>query len=96
MPALGKIDMLTALQQRRIAWQARSSKTFPHISFWPMWFVAMLRMQIEEREGGRPELVNTLKALIFERGAGQRMLQTFIHRAPRPWTFVLLLLPSLV
>ena len=95
VPALGKIDMLTALQQRRIAWQARS-RTLSHISFWPMWCVAMLRMQIEEREGGRPKLVNTLKALIFERGAGQRMLQTFIHRAPRPWTFVLLLPPPLV
>jgi Uncharacterised nucleotidyltransferase len=83
VPASGKVDMLTALQERRIAWQTRS-RVLAHISFWPMWCVAMLRMQIEEREGGRPKFVKTLARLTSEGGAGQRMLRTFIYGAPRP------------
>jgi hypothetical protein len=82
-PAPDKIDMLTALQGRRVAWQARS-RMLAHIGFWPIWCLAMLRMQIEEREGGQPKFIRTLKRLIWERGAGQRMLRTFLHGAPRP------------
>ena len=89
VPPPGKVDALTAFQERRIAWQARS-KILAHISFWPMWCVAMLRIQLEEREGGRRKFVETLRRLIFERGAGQRMLRTFIYDAPRPWMLVLL------
>jgi hypothetical protein len=89
VPSPDRIDTRTALQERRIGWQARS-KFLAHISFWPMWCVAMLRIQFEERERGRPKLVETIKRLVFERGAGQRMLRTFIHDAPRPWMLALL------
>jgi Uncharacterised nucleotidyltransferase len=83
VPPPGKIDALTMLQERRIAWQTRS-RMLAHVGFWPIWALAMLRTQIEEREGGRPKFVRTLTRLVFERGAGQRMLRTFIYGAPRP------------
>jgi hypothetical protein len=89
IPPPRKVDLLTTVQERRIAWQARS-RILAHIGFWPMWCVAMLRIQIEERERGRPKLVQTLRKLIFERGAGQRMLRTFIYDAPRPWMLMFL------
>ena len=89
VPPPGRIDALTALQERRIAWQARC-RMLAHLSFWPMWCMAMLRSQVEERKGGRPKLVDTLRRLLFERGAGQRMLRTFIYDAPRPWMLVFL------
>jgi hypothetical protein len=89
VPPPRKVDFLTALQARRIAWQARS-RILAHIGFWPMWCVAMLRIQLEERERGRPKLVQTLRKLIFERGAGQRMLRTLIYDAPRPWMLMFL------
>jgi hypothetical protein len=83
VPASGKIDTITALQERRTAWQARS-RMLAHVGFWPIWWLALLRMQIEEREGGRPKIVRTLARLISERGAGQRILRTLIYGAPRP------------
>jgi hypothetical protein len=89
LPTPRKVGLLTALQERRIAWQARS-RTLAQISFWPIWCVALLRIQIEEREGGRPKLITTLRRLFFEHGAGQRMLRVLLYGAPRPWMLVLL------
>ena len=84
VPVPARVDALTALQQRWIAIQARS-RNVARLSFWPIWCVAMLRMQIEEREAGRPKMVRTLERLIFERGAGRRMFRTLVHGIPRPW-----------
>jgi hypothetical protein len=84
VPTPGEIDVLTALQRRRIAWLARS-RMLTQVSFWPIWCAAVVRIQIEEHEGGRPKLVNQLRRLMFELGAGPRMLRTFILGAPRPW-----------
>jgi hypothetical protein len=84
VPVSGRIDRLTNLQQRRVALQARST-VMARVSLWLLWCVAMLRVQIRERDAGRPKIIRTLKRLIFERGAGQRMLRILIHDRPRPW-----------
>jgi Uncharacterised nucleotidyltransferase len=79
VPVTDRIDPLTALQQRRIALQARSP-TFAHIGSRVGWWISAFRSQLEESDGGERKGINNLKKLIFERGAVRRMAQAFLDR----------------
>ena len=84
VPVPGKTDPLTALQQRRIALQARST-VMAHVGLWAAWSATKLKWQITERDAGRLRAIKNVKRLIFERGAPRRMARAFFDQAPRPW-----------
>lgn len=84
VPALGKVDLLTTLQQRRIALQARSA-FLTRVGLWAGWSATKLKSQIVERDEGRPRILATLRRLFFERGTGREMVRAFIGGAPQPW-----------
>ncbi|MGH6900292.1 MAG: nucleotidyltransferase family protein [Geminicoccaceae bacterium] len=78
-PVPGRIDLLTALQRRRIALQARST-TFAYIGGLTGWWASELKSQIEARDGGQRKAIRNLRSLIFERGAVWRMARAFLDR----------------
>jgi hypothetical protein len=85
VPVLDRIDPLTALQQWRVALQARST-TIAHISLWASWSVVkLIKWQIMERDEGGLRAIKNLKRLIFEQGASREMVRVFLDGAPRPW-----------
>ena len=84
VPLPSGTDALTALQQRRIALQARS-KTMGAIGLWAGRSVAKLKSQFTERDAGRPRAIKNINRLIFEPGAARQMVRTFVDQAPRRW-----------
>ena len=81
-PVPCRVDLLAALQRRRIALQARST-SFAYLSSRAGWWYSELRSQIEERDAGRPRAIKNLERLIFERGAILTMVRSFIDRQRR-------------
>ncbi len=77
--ATDRIDLLTALQRRRIALQARSA-TSAYIGSRAGWWISAFRSQIEERDGGQPGAIENLRSLIFERGAVRRLARAVLSR----------------
>jgi Uncharacterised nucleotidyltransferase len=84
LPVQGRIDALTALQERRIALQARSP-LMTRVSLYVGWYAVLLNMQTMEHEAGRPKIVQTLKRLVLDREERRRLVRTFLHGVPRPW-----------
>jgi Uncharacterised nucleotidyltransferase len=79
MPAPGRTDLTTALQQRRIALQARSTIS-DYIGSRVGCWVSLFWKQIKEGDDGRPKGVQNLKRLITERGSARRMARTLLNR----------------
>jgi hypothetical protein len=77
-PVTLKIDPLTALQERRIALQARST-SLGYIGSRVGWCVSELKRQIEERDGSQRRAAKNLRKLIFERAA-RRMVRAWLDR----------------
>lgn len=84
LPVQVRIDALTALQERRIALQARSP-VMTGISLYLGWYAVLLNMQTTEHEAGKPKIVQTLKRLVLDREERRRIVRTFFHGVPRPW-----------
>jgi hypothetical protein len=78
-PAPGAIDLTTALQQRRIARQARSA-TLDYVGSRIGCWVSLFWNQIKERDDGRPRGLQNLKRLISERGSARRLARAFLNR----------------
>ena len=76
-PVTLKVDLLTALQQRRIALQARSTG-LGYVGSRIGWCVSELRRQIEERDGGQRRVAKNLKELIYERAAAGRLVRAYL------------------
>ena len=83
-PVQGRIDALTALQERRIALQARSP-LMTRVSLSVGWYAVLLSMQTMGHETGRPKIVQTCKRLVLDREERRRLVRTFLHGAPRQW-----------
>jgi hypothetical protein len=79
VPVRGRVDPVTALQQRRIALQARST-SFAYIGSRLGWWISTLASQLEELDGGQRKGLENLKRLLAERGAIRRMAQAFLDR----------------
>jgi Uncharacterised nucleotidyltransferase len=80
VPVTGRIDPLTALQQRRIALQAHS-EALGYIGSRVGWLVSEFKSQIIESGAGECRAVTNFKRLMFERGAVARMARAFLIRA---------------
>jgi hypothetical protein len=78
-PAPERIDLMTMLQQRRIALQARST-TLGYIGSRIGCWVSLFWKQIKERDGGRPKGVQNLRRLITERGSARKLVRAFLNR----------------
>lgn len=79
VPAMGRIDDLTALQQYRIRVQARSGP-FGYIGSRAGWWLSEFRSQIRERDAGQLRAIKNLRRLVSEPGAISRMAQAFCDR----------------
>jgi hypothetical protein len=79
VPLADDVDPLTALQQRRIALQARSS-AFGYTSSRVGWWISAFNSQIEKSDGGERKGINNLKRLMSERGALGRVARSFMSR----------------
>lgn len=79
VPVTDRIDPLTALQQRRIALQARST-TAAYMGSRIGWWISEFKSQIEERDADQRRAVKNLKRLISERGAVRRMARASLDR----------------
>jgi hypothetical protein len=79
VPVTGKIDLLTALQRRRIMLQARS-RAFDCVGSWAGWCVSEFKSQAQERDAGQLRAIKNLKRLVSERGAIRRMARAFVDR----------------
>jgi hypothetical protein len=78
VPLTDKRDLLTALQQRRIALQARST-ALAYIGSRLGWWVSAVGSQIRLEEGERKGITN-LKKLFFERRGLRKMTAAFVDR----------------
>jgi hypothetical protein len=78
-PVPDRVDLLTALQRRRMALQARST-TFAYVSSGAGWWLSEFKNQIAERDAGQPRVLKNLKRLAFERGAIRSMARAFLDR----------------
>jgi hypothetical protein len=93
VPITNKADLLTALQQRRIALQARST-ALAYVGSWVGWWVSAFASQIKSDDGERKGITN-LKRLFSEPGAIRKITQAFHDRAehlvhglaPLSWLF---------
>jgi hypothetical protein len=81
-PTGRRVDALTALQQCRIALQARSP-VMTRISLFIGWYVALLKMQIIERDPGSPGMLHSARKLL-DGEERQRIAKIFVS-GPRPW-----------
>jgi Uncharacterised nucleotidyltransferase len=79
VPNASRIDRLSALQQRRVALQARS-RTFAYIGSRLGWWASLFMSQLEESEGGGSKAAKNLKSLWSERGAIRRMARALRQR----------------
>ena len=79
MPVTDKIGALAALQQRRIALQARST-TLAYIGSRAGWLVSEFNRQMNERDAGELRAIKNLRRLISERRAIPRMARAFWQR----------------
>lgn len=84
VPLPGRTDPLTMLQERRVAFQARS-RAMGCIGLWVGRLATKLRSQIMERDAGRLRAVKNINRLLFERGAARQMVRTFLGRTPHAW-----------
>jgi hypothetical protein len=78
VPLTDRIDRLTALQQRRIALQARSTAlgyVGSRLGGWVSTFGSQLK-----HEGDESRTLHNLRRLISKRGAARRMAQAFRQR----------------
>ncbi len=95
VPVTAETDWLTALQQRRIALQARSA-SFAYLGSRLGWWISALASQIEQLDGGQRKGVRNLKGLFSGRGAIRRLTQAFVDRgghlvhalAPLSWLMI--------
>jgi len=83
-PMQGPIDALTALQQRRVALQARSAAMM-RLSLYTVWYAVVLKLQIMEREAGWPRIVQTVRRLLLDRKERQRIAEILVRGGPRQW-----------
>jgi hypothetical protein len=90
VPVTSGVDPLIALQQRRIALQARST-AFGYIGSLAGSLVAEFMSQIKERDAGQLRAIKNLRRLVSERGAVRRMTQAFLDRQ----SHLMLVLPHL-
>lgn len=79
VPVPARIDLLTVLQLRRVALQARSAMC-AHIGGFVGWFGSEVKSQLAERDAGRPRAIKNLKRLTLERGAAGNMARAFGRR----------------
>ena len=79
VPVTDKIGALAALQQRRIALQARST-TLAYIGSRAGWLVSEFNRQMNERDAGELRAIKNLRRLISERRAIPRMARAFWQR----------------
>jgi hypothetical protein len=79
VPVTDRSDRLTALQQRRIALQARST-TFAYLGSRLGWWISVFRGQLENCDGGERKGIQNLKRLVSERGAVGQMIRAFLSR----------------
>ena len=79
VPVPARIDLLTALQLRRVALQQRSI-TFAHIGACAGWCGSEVKSQVAERDAGWPRAIKNLKRLIFERRAACKMARALGRR----------------
>ena len=93
VPLTDKTDLITALQQRRIALQARST-ALAYLGSRVGWWVSAFAGQIKRDDGERKGITN-LKRLFSEPGAIRKIAQAFLDRgghlvhglAPLSWIF---------
>jgi hypothetical protein len=79
VPVTARIDPLTALQQRRIALQARS-RTCAYIGSRVGWWISAFWSQIEQSDWGERKGIANLKRLISDPGALRRLARAFCDR----------------
>jgi hypothetical protein len=79
VPAPAGIDLLTALQRRRVALQARSV-SLAHLGAFAGWCGSEVHRQLAERDAGWPRAIKNLRRLIFERGAAWKMARALGRR----------------
>lgn len=79
VPVPAGIDLLTALQRRRVALQERSI-TFAHIGAFAGWCGSEVKSQFAERDAGWPRAIKNLRRLISERGAAWEMARALGRR----------------
>jgi hypothetical protein len=79
VPVKDRVDTLTALQQRRIALQARSA-ALGYIGSRVGWWASALGSQIK-RDGAQRKGITNLKRLFSEAGAIRKITQAFLDRA---------------
>ena len=83
-PMRGRIDPVTAIQQRRIALQARSA-AMTRLSLYPAWCAVVLKLQIMEREAGWPRITQTVRRFLLDRKERQRIAKILVRGGPRQW-----------
>ena len=74
-----RIDLVTALQKRRIALQARS-KALSYIGSWLGVWMSVLGDQVERSDTGERRAISNLKRLISERGVTASLARTLRGR----------------
>ena len=80
LAAIDQRDLLTALQGRRIALQARSSG-FAYLGSQIGWWVSAFRSHLDEDDGGQRKAVRNLWRLMSEPGGARRVVRAFLmHR----------------
>ena len=84
VPIQGPVDALTALQQRRIALQARSVAMM-RVSLYTVWYAVLFKMQIMELEAGWPKIIQTVRNFLLDRKERQRIAEMLVRGGPRPW-----------
>ena len=83
-PMRGRIDALSAIQQRRIALQARSA-AMARLSLYPLWCAVVFKLQIMERESGWPKIIQTVRNFLLDRKERQRIAKILVRGGPRQW-----------
>jgi Uncharacterised nucleotidyltransferase len=79
VPVTDRIDLLTTLQQRRIALQVRSP-AFAYIGSRVGWWISAFGSQLEELDGGERKGINNVKRLISGPRGARRIVQAFLDR----------------
>jgi hypothetical protein len=83
-PTESRVDMLTALQGRRIALQARSP-TMTRISLFVGWYIVLFKLHVLKRDAGRPDMLQSVTKMLRYRPERRRVARIFIRGGPRSW-----------
>jgi hypothetical protein len=83
VPVPGRTNLLTAIQRRRIALQARSA-AMTRISLQTVWYAVLLEMQLVEHNTKWAKIVQTAGKFLLDEGEA-RIAGMFACGGPRPW-----------